>query len=163
VGIQNLFIQVEEKLIQWFGYAEIVIFSDECVTLCMGGPHTCTLPHNVRTVVVCHHISVSSSVFGWVSACVWFCTSWFIDAWPYVLSVAHCSGVSKMCRDISVWQLHQIIHLVRNSLVIFIFSLPNCTISIEPSDLLSVLMYKNLILWIILRVFWKNLSKLLCM
>lgn len=75
MGIQNLFTQVEEKLIQLFGYAETVIVSDECVILCMGGPHTFTLRHNVRTVVVCHRVSVSSAVFGWVSICVWFCTS----------------------------------------------------------------------------------------
>ena len=79
-GNSKFFIQVEEKLIQWFGYAETVIVSDECVTLCMGGPHTRTLCHNVWTVVVCHRVSVSSSVFGWVSVCVWFCTSSFIEA-----------------------------------------------------------------------------------
>jgi len=70
VGIQNLFVQIEEKLIQWFGYAETVIVSDECVTLCMGGPHNCTVHHNIWTVVVCHRVSVSSSIFGRVSVCM---------------------------------------------------------------------------------------------
>jgi hypothetical protein len=80
VVIQNLFIWVEEKLLQWFGYADTVIVSDECDTLCMGEPHTCTVCHNVRTVVVCHLVSVCSSVFGWVSVCVWFGTSLFVEA-----------------------------------------------------------------------------------
>jgi hypothetical protein len=73
VGIQNMFIKVEEKLIQRFGYVEKMIVSDECVAFCMGGPHTCTLYRNIWTVVVCHHVGVNSCIFGWVSICMFSC------------------------------------------------------------------------------------------
>lgn len=46
-----------------------IIVSDECVTASLGRAHTCTLSHNVWTVVVCHHVRISSCVFGWVSVC----------------------------------------------------------------------------------------------
>jgi hypothetical protein len=59
--------EVAEELIHWISYVEKIIFSDECVAFCMGGPHTRTLCHNIRTVVVCHCVGVSSCVFGWVS------------------------------------------------------------------------------------------------